>query len=118
MAYMKGKDSRGMAFISIILSLLIVAIIILTALMLYKGSPGSGAGSVTSPIERGEAVQCLAQIRRVELAVRMYQSTHGRYPSSLDELKDLSSEDFYCPVTNSSFEYNPRTGKVTCPDHP
>ncbi len=105
-----------MAFLSVILSLLIVAVIILAALMLYKGSPTQG-NSVTSPIERGKAVQCLAQVRRVELAIRMYQANKGTYPSSLDELETLSSEDFYCPVTGSPFDYDPRTGKVTCPDH-
>jgi hypothetical protein len=107
-----------MAFISVILSLLIVAVVILAALMLYRGSPTPGTDSVTSPIERGEAVQCLAQVRRVELAIRMHQTNKGTYPASLDELKALSSNDFYCPVTSSSFNYNSRTGKVTCPDHP
>ncbi len=107
-----------MALLSIILSLIIITIIILIALMLYRGGTTHETGSVTAPIEKGKAVQCLAQVRRVEMAIKMYQTENSTYPSTLDELKTLSSEDFYCPVTNSHYEYNPRTGKVTCPDHP
>lgn len=107
-----------MAFITIILSLLIVAIIILTALMLYRGGTTHETGPVTRPIEKGKAVQCLAQVRRVEMAIKTYQAVTGNYPSTLDELETLSPEDFYCPVTNNPYEYNPRTGTVTCPDHP
>ncbi len=115
---MRNEEFQGMALISIILSLLIVAIIILTALMLYKGGSTQETGSVTTPIEKGKAIKCLAQIRRVEIAIKMYQAENSNYPSTLDELETLSSEDFYCPVTNSPYGYDPHTGKVTCPDHP
>jgi len=107
-----------MALISIILSLLIIAIIILTALMLYRGGQTHETGPVTTPIEKGKAVQCLAQVRRVETAVQMYRAEQGAFPPHLNELTDLAEEDYYCPVTDSPYDYNPATGKVTCPDHP
>jgi len=107
-----------MAFVSIILSLLIIAIIIVAALLMYRGGATQKTGSVTTPIEKGKAVQCLAQIRRIETAIQMYHTEQGTFPPNLSELTDLAEDDFYCPVTKNPYDYNPATGKVTCPDHP
>lgn len=107
-----------MALISIVISLLIAAILIIAVLTFYRGGKNAEDDVITSPIKKGKAVQCLAQIRRVETVIQMHLAEYGRYPSSLSELKDLSDADFYCPVTNNSYYYNSSTGKVTCPDHP
>lgn len=114
---MKNRDSRGMALISIIISLLIMALLVYVALTLYSGGKDNATETITAPIERSRAVQCFAQIRKVETAIKMYLAEHGRYPSSLNEIEDLTKEDFYCPVTNNPYNYNPGTGKITCPDH-
>ncbi len=103
--------------ISIIFSLLITAIIIIAALTIYKGGKKDEGSVITTPIERGKGVQCLAQIRRVETAIQMYVAEHKGYPSSLTELEDLSEEEFHCPVTKNRYHYNAVTGKVSCPDH-
>jgi type II secretory pathway pseudopilin PulG len=114
---MENHETRGMALISMIISLLIMALLIYVALTLYSGGKDNATETITVPIERGRAVQCLAQIRKVETAIQMYLAENGRYPSSLNEVDDLTKEDFYCPVTNNLYNYNPRTGKITCPDH-
>ncbi len=106
-----------MAFIAIILSLFIIAVIIVAALLMYRGGATQEAGPVTTPIEKTKAIQCLAQIRRIETAIQMYHIEQGTFPSNLSELTDLTEDDFYCPVTASPYDYDPITGKVTCPDH-
>jgi hypothetical protein len=108
-----------MSVISIAISLLVAAIVIYLAIsLLTGGGTGTHEETITKPIERGKAVQCLAQRRRVETALQMHQALHGAFPSRLEDLDDLSSDEFYCPVTGSPYNYNARTGKVTCPDHP
>lgn len=114
---MENHETRGMALISIIISLLIMALLIYVALTLYSGGKDNATETITAPIERGRAVQCLAQIRKVEIATQMYLAENGRYPSSLNEVEDLTKEDFYCPVTKNLYNYNPRTGEITCPYH-
>jgi len=114
---MQVYSSKGMAYISIAISLLIAAILIFTILMVYKPGKGEDAGVGGSPIDRASKVQCLAQKRRLEIAIQSYLMENGRFPSSLSELKEFSSEEFYCPVTGAPYQYNSQTGKVFCPDH-
>ena len=103
--------------ITVLFSLLIAAIIVYVAITLYTGGKDQDE-VIKSPLERGKGVQCLAQIRRIETALQMYRAEHAQYPSDLSELDDLSDDEFFCPVTGSRYDYNPTTGKVTCPDHP
>jgi hypothetical protein len=114
---MKLKDSPGLALISIIISLLIAAIIIYAMITLYTGGKTDEGEHLQGPIDRSKAVQCLAQIRMIETSVQMSLAEHGSYPSSLSELRDISESDLYCPVTGNHYNYDSRTGRVTCPDH-
>jgi competence protein ComGC len=109
-----GKH-RGLAIITMVISLLIAAIIIYAALTIYK--TGKSDQGITSPIDKGKRIQCVAQIRRIEIEIKMYLVEHSRYPSDLSELEGLSEEDFYCPETHNPYKYDPGTGRVTCPDH-
>jgi type II secretory pathway pseudopilin PulG len=114
---MKEQKCKGMAIIAILFSLVIAAIVIYVAIILYTGGKGQDE-TIKSPLERGKAVQCLAQVRRLETALQMYRVQHGEFPQALSELEDMSESEFVCPVTGSQYEYDPTTGKITCPDHP
>ena len=106
-----------MAVITILFSLLIAAIIIYATIVLYTGGKNQDE-VIKTPLERGKQVQCLAQIRRIETALQMYRAQEGRFPASLRDLEDMAESEFSCPVTGCRYEYNPTTGKVSCPDHP
>lgn len=114
---MKLNNFKGMALISVIISLLIAAILAFFMITYYTGKRGEEAGPVTAPIDRAKIIQCQSQIRRIETAVQMYYAEHVKYPSDLNEFEGFSEADFYCPVTNNPYEYNPNTGRAICPGH-
>lgn len=114
---MKYNKLNGMALISLIIALLLAAILAFFAITYYTGKKGEAEAPVSAPVERAKSIQCQSQIRKIETAIQMYYGENLRYPSTLRELEDLSEEDFYCPVMNNPYDYNPRTGKVTCPYH-
>ncbi|UCG93219.1 MAG: type II secretion system protein GspG [candidate division WOR-3 bacterium] len=114
---MKVIKPRGMALISIIIALLIAAILAFFAVTYYTGRGQEEAGPVTAPIDRAKVLQCQSQVRKIETAVQMYYAENVTYPTGLRELEGLSETDLYCPVTNSPYDYNPSTGRVTCPGH-
>ncbi len=114
---MKNRDFRGIAFLAIMISLIVALIVIYAAITLYTGGKDTKEETITTPIERGRSVQCLAQMRRVEAAIQIYRLENGRYPSALNEVEDLTGDDYYCPVTNNAYYYDPVTGNVTCQDH-
>jgi hypothetical protein len=105
-----------MSAIALIIALVIIGIIVIAALSVYTGGTGD-EDSKTSPIERAKNVQCLSQIRRVEMSIQTYRYEHGHFPQTLSELGDMSEEDFFCPVTGSQYTYDVGTGTLNCPDH-
>jgi hypothetical protein len=107
-----------MAVITLAISMVLAAILVVIALSLFTRSTSSEEGGVTAPIEKGKGVQCLAQRRRVETSVQMYRAEHGSFPASLDDLAVISDEEFQCPVTGTSYVYHRTAGKLACPDHP
>jgi hypothetical protein len=70
-----------------------------------------------NPVQRAKSVECLAQIRKVEMQVQLYSVQNGRYPERLDMLEALAEPDLHCPVTKSRYMYDPQSGRVSCPDH-
>ncbi|UCC12522.1 MAG: hypothetical protein JSW02_03025 [candidate division WOR-3 bacterium] len=113
-----AQRSRGMAVITLAISMVLAAILVVIALALFTRSTPTEEGGIAAPIEKGKSVQCLAQRRRVEASVQMYWAEHGSFPASLDDLADMFDEEFLCPVTGASYIYHRATGKLTCPDHP
>lgn len=57
----------------------------------------------------GGAVETALNLDAVEKAVMAYQTTHGVYPQSLDEVRDLIGT----PIDTSKYDYNPETGSVS-----
>jgi hypothetical protein len=116
---MKLNNSKGMAFIAVIVALVLATILIVFVINYYTGS--SREKSIQAPIDKAKSVTCLAQRHNIELVIRYYHAEESKYPSSLEELmeysNDLTDKSFHCPVTGNPYNYDPQTGKVACPDH-
>jgi hypothetical protein len=78
---------------------------------------GGEAVPGVSPVQRAKSVECLAQIRKLELQVQLHSVQSGRYPESLGMLEGLSESDLHCPVTHNYYLYDSQSGRVSCPDH-
>lgn len=113
---MQVTHRSGLTILALILSLLVIA---LTAsiVIAYLSGQGGGASGVESPIKRARNVECLAQVKKVEMHVQIHSVQNGRYPGSLDMVDDLSEADLRCPVTQKDYQYDPQSGRVSCPDH-
>lgn len=107
-----------MAIITLLVSVIIAALLVVIALSLFTRSTRTGDGEAAAPIERGRSVQCLSQRRRAETFLQLYRAEHGSFPRSLDDLADVAAEEFVCPVTGISYRYDTDAGKLVCPDHP
>ena len=114
---MKRPFREGFTAISLVISMIIIAVIAFFAIYYYHGQESSGPGNMTSPIERARSVECLAQVRKIEIEVRLCYIREGFYPAHLLGLNGLAESDLYCPVTNNQYLYDPETGLVSCPDH-
>jgi hypothetical protein len=107
----------GITAISLVISLIIIAVLAIFAIYYYRGQADSGPGNLQSPMERVRNVECLAQARKIDTEVQIYYVREGIYPTSLLDLTGLAESDLYCPVTKSQYLYDPATGQVHCPDH-
>ncbi len=107
----------GFTAISLVISLIIIAVLAFFAIYYYRGQASSGPRDLISPMERARSVECLAQIRKIETEVQVHYVREGVYPADLLDLNALADSDLYCPVTNSQYLYDPETGQVRCPDH-
>ena len=114
---MAKLTQRGFAAISLVLALVVIALIVVVAVAFLGRQESAGPGHVLAPIARAKSVDCLAQIRKVELQVHLYYVENSRYPEDLSRLEGLSDSDLQCPVTKSIYLYDPSTGRISCPDH-
>jgi len=69
-------------------------------------------------MEKGKGVECLNNLQQLRQLITMYQIDHGSNPPSLKELSPPPGVTLRCPVTGVEYIYDPRTGRVTCPQHP
>lgn len=109
--------SSGLAVISIAISLLVAAILVIVVLSLYKGGQGVSEDTLETPIERAKALQCLTQVRSLETEITLFRSENGVFPGNLHAVTSSVSQR-QCPVTKNAYLYNAKTGQVNCPDHP
>lgn len=114
---MEHSRHRGFAAMTLIAALLIIALMAFIAIRYFAGQPGSESEGKGSPIERARNVQCLALIEKIEMQVQLYNVRNGQYPENLEVVEDLSPQDLCCPVTQSPYQYDPQSGRVSCPDH-
>lgn len=107
----------GFAAISLIVALLIIALVAFFAIRYFGGQRGLESVGSESPIHRAKSVQCMAQIKKIEMQIQVNGVQNGRYPRNLGEVKGLSESDMHCPVTGSHYLYDVESGRVSCPDH-
>ena len=114
---MEHHRRSGFAALTLIAALLIIGLMAFIAIRYFAGQQGIETVGKGSPIERARNVQCLAQIEKAEMQVQLHRVKHGQYPENLDVVEDLSPQDLRCPVTQSPYQYDPQSGRVSCPDH-
>lgn len=115
---MRDRHDAGFAAIPLLVSLLVIGLILFVVMGYLSGRPGGTSGRIDRPIDRAQAVECLAQVRKVQMLVQLYSAEHGRFPEGLEGLEGLVETDRQCPLTQRRFGYDPGSGRVSCPDHP
>ena len=115
---MRRNKSHGKGFRGAFVSLMIVIFFIIIAMVVFFGSSGKEDSPIKDPVERSKGVECLAMRKALEMAIQEYYGERGHLPRNLSELGGLEDVSLECPITFDPFEYNPVTGKVTCPEHP
>ncbi len=117
---------RGNSLAGLLVTIAIMAIL---AVVLFKGSSAFG-GKATSSRKDGKGTTVLGQVRydakdtvcrsnigQVRQALIIVQSANDeKFPDTIEETK-LPKEFYKCPLGGEKYQYDPTTGKVTCP-HP
>ena len=124
---MKKLKSKGAAsLMALLIPMVIAAILTVIIIITLTGGKKEGAGDLHTSLDRGKSIQCLARIKKLDTATKFYYMQKSDYPESLKllyeleeyrDLCDLSEKDFQCPTTGDSYNYDPKTGKITCPVH-
>ena len=114
---MKAKKGASNASLIIVcLSLLTTALLIVAALILYRGGRGDEK-THRPPIKRAEALLCKNLIKKVQGEIDVYTFENEKYPENLAEIPNLHAGDFVCPITGKAYAYDSTAGKIRCPDH-
>jgi hypothetical protein len=107
------RDRRGLSFVSVLVTLLILAALYFG----YLRSPSSdGERSVgIQSLDASRAVACRTQRQGIERDLQMYAANNDRPPGSLDELRRSGIGVPDCPEGG---RYALAGGRVTCSAHP
>ncbi len=65
--------------------------------------------SLVASLNKGRTAAEEANLDAVRKTVQAYRAANGRYPSSLDEIKDMLGSN----LDLSKYDYNPETGAVS-----
>jgi len=114
---MQKRRRSGFTALSLIFSLVVIVLIAFLVIGYLSGQRDGIPGAVDSPIKRARSVECLAQIKIIEMQIQLYSVQNGRYPESLSGIEGLSASDLRCPVTQNNYRYDVQSGRVSCPDH-
>lgn len=117
-----GALRRGQTLVA---TLIVVAIMAILAVVLLKGNLGEGTSSradgkgTTIPgavMAKAHDEECRQYLSQVRMAIQMQHTTDDTYPATLEET-NLGSTLYECPLGGERYNYDPQTGKVSCP-HP
>jgi prepilin-type N-terminal cleavage/methylation domain-containing protein len=119
MANFQPRNYRqpGFSLIEILVVMAIIIVISSITYSVYLGhSKNAPAGKAHAPIERARDVVCMTNLRSVRQSIEAARTgdTDGKYPGSLLELRELSSELRACPEGKEPYQYDPATGQVHC----
>jgi len=68
-------------------------------------------------MDAAKAVECQSNLGQIRSAISMKVQSGEQYPANLQELS-LPESMLFCPVSKKPLNYDPQTGRVTCPTHP
>lgn len=94
----------------LIISLIIVILFSITTCKEKPRTPLDDYGdALIDSYKRGQDAKEIANLDAVKKAVMVYYASKGKYPQSLEEIKDLLNSD----IDLSRYSYNSENGKVT-----
>ena len=122
---MRTMTGRGFTLIA---TLITVVLILILAVVLFKGSSLFGASAThgkARPDGKGTTVLgqvrydaedtvCQSNLMQLRQAIQLFeQSNDDHPPSSLADTR-LGQEFYACPVGHEPYRYDPATGQVNC----
>ncbi|HRK20608.1 MAG TPA: type II secretion system protein [Fimbriimonadaceae bacterium] len=119
---MKARTQRGQTLVA---SLIVVAIICILAVVMLKGTFGESKSSrpdgrgTTIPgavMAKAQDTECKQYLQQVRMSIQVTQTSTDAFPATIEET-NLGSTFYECPLGGEKYQYDPSTGKVTCP-HP
>lgn len=94
----------------LIISMMIAILFSITACKEKPRTPLDDYGdALIDSYKRGQNAEEIANLDAVKKAVMVYYASNGKYPQSLEEIKDLLNSD----IDLSRYSYNSENGKVT-----
>lgn len=116
---MQRTGQRGGGMVGMLVAVAIIAIAAAFLLPRYLGGKSPEGKTYRAPIAVARDTVCQANLRSVRQSIEAFRAadTDGKYPGSLDELKELPADLRRCPVGGEAYIYDPATGTVRCP-HP
>lgn len=104
-----------MTFIGIVLSLVIIALLMITLIknVGINNSETPDSKNAREPIKKAKAVECRIKVDGLNKEVAAYRITNEKSPPSLNEI----TTDYLCPVFTVPYRYDPTSGRVWCPKH-
>ena len=72
---------------------------------------------VGKAMDTAKGEDCRQRLIQIRTGISAYQTTDGSesFPATLKDVGlGVSTDYFYCPVSNQPFVYDPTTGKVNC----
>lgn len=118
-------NSRLRAGQTLVASLIVVAIICILAVVMLKGTFGEGKSSrpdgkgTTIPgavMAKAQDTECKQYLQQVRMSIQVTQTSTDAFPATIEET-NLGSTFYECPLGGEKYNYDPNTGKVSCP-HP
>lgn len=115
---------RAQTLLGMLISLIIIALLVGTFYVGYskikrvEEEQRKAETTLGKVMEKGKGVECLNNLQQLRQLITMYQIDHASNPPSLKELRVPPGVTLTCPVTGTSYLYDPQTGRVACPQHP
>lgn len=111
----RKEHSAGVAAISLLITVLIIALLAIFLLSVHTGSTMPSDKKADAPLKQARNVDCMNNLLQIRNAIELYSSTSGSYPSSLDSILDnIQGSVLTCPVSGKRYQYSPGNGRVWC----
>ena len=109
---MTVRIRRGYMLVEILIVIAIIALIVvgyygLTGESEVEDEPTSTPGQA---IQRGQLVECAANLRNLRGEIEMFNIEHGRYPERFNPSGAVGT----CPVSGRPYVYDPQSGTIRC----